>query len=64
MACSAPARPRDERRPLSLDRLGLRVRFTGGPAGSFDARFDFPEPVADICGLRRAMHSLFSAAAH
>lgn len=48
--------------PLSLDRLGLRVRFTGGAAGSFDARFDFPEPVADICGLRRAMHTLFSAA--
>lgn len=43
--------------PLSLDRLGLRVRFTGGAVGSFDARFDFPEPVADICGLRRAMHS-------
>ncbi|MET9322152.1 DUF2470 domain-containing protein [Streptomyces sp. NPDC003038] len=50
--------------PLSLDRLGLRVRFTGGAAGSFDARFDFPEPVADICGLRRAMHTLFSAAGH
>lgn len=50
--------------PLSLDRLGLRVRFTGGPAGSFDARFDFPEPVADICGLRRAMHTLFTAASH
>lgn len=50
--------------PLALDRLGLRVRFTGGAAGSFDARFDFPEPVADICGLRRAMHTLFSAASH
>ncbi|MFD7260773.1 DUF2470 domain-containing protein [Streptomyces sp. NPDC059874] len=50
--------------PLALDRLGLRVRFTGGPAGSFDARFDFPEPVADVCGLRRAMHALFAAAAH
>ncbi|MFD3547015.1 DUF2470 domain-containing protein [Streptomyces sp. NPDC058655] len=48
--------------PLALDRLGLRVRFTGGAAGSFDARFDFPEPVADVCGLRRAMHTLFSAA--
>ncbi|MFB7469090.1 DUF2470 domain-containing protein [Streptomyces sp. NPDC056224] len=48
--------------PLALDRLGLRVRFTGGPAGSFDARFDFPEPVADICGLRRAMHTLLTAA--
>ncbi|MFI1283480.1 DUF2470 domain-containing protein [Streptomyces sp. NPDC020858] len=50
--------------PLSQDRLGLRVRFAGGAAGSFDARFDFPEPVADICGLRRAMHTLFSAASH
>ncbi|MFJ8012319.1 DUF2470 domain-containing protein [Streptomyces sp. NPDC096339] len=50
--------------PLALDRLGLRVRFTGGPAGSFDARFDFPEPVADVCGLRRAMHALLSAASH
>ncbi|WTP40536.1 DUF2470 domain-containing protein [Streptomyces sp. NBC_00190] len=50
--------------PLSLDRLGLRVRFTGGAAGSFDARFDFPEPVADICDLRRAMHTLFTAAGH
>ncbi|MEU6310525.1 DUF2470 domain-containing protein [Streptomyces sp. NPDC047014] len=49
--------------PLSLDRLGLRVRFSGGTAGSFDARFDFPEPVADICGLRRAMRTLFAAAA-
>ncbi|MFD9355303.1 DUF2470 domain-containing protein [Streptomyces sp. NPDC060031] len=48
--------------PLALDRLGLRVRFTGGAAGSFDARFDFPDPVADIGGLRRAMHTLFSAA--
>ncbi len=50
--------------PLALDRLGLRIRFTGGAAGPFDARFDFPEPVADICGLRRAVHTLFSAAAH
>nr|WP_051807298.1 DUF2470 domain-containing protein [Streptomyces sp. NRRL F-2664] len=51
--------------PLALDRAGLRVRFTGGArGGSFDARFDFPEPVADICGLRRAMRTLFSAASH
>ncbi|MCX4694387.1 DUF2470 domain-containing protein [Streptomyces sp. NBC_01408] len=50
--------------PLALDRVGLRVRFTGGAAGAFDVRFDFPEPVADICGLRRAMHTLFSAASH
>ncbi|MFD9676345.1 DUF2470 domain-containing protein, partial [Streptomyces sp. NPDC059981] len=53
--------------PLALDRLGLRVRFTGtgrSSFDSFDARFDFPEPVADICGLRRAVHQLFAAAAH
>ncbi|MEU3403906.1 DUF2470 domain-containing protein [Streptomyces sp. NPDC006670] len=50
--------------PLALDRLGLRVRFTRGPGlAAFDARFDFPEPVADVCGLRRAMRSLFTAAA-
>ncbi|WKV75038.1 DUF2470 domain-containing protein [Streptomyces sp. PCS3-D2] len=49
--------------PLALDRTGLRVRFTGGVAGGcFDARFDFPEPVADVCGLRRAMRALFAAA--
>ncbi|MET9699146.1 DUF2470 domain-containing protein [Streptomyces sp. NPDC006529] len=50
--------------PLALDRLGLRVRFTGGTGGPFDARFDFPAPVRDIGGLRRAMHSLFAAAGH
>ncbi|MFJ9339377.1 DUF2470 domain-containing protein [Streptomyces sp. NPDC101733] len=51
--------------PLALDRLGLRVRFTEGPGSApFDARFDFPEPVADVCGLRRAMHHLFAAASH
>ncbi|GLX19156.1 MULTISPECIES: DUF2470 domain-containing protein [Streptomyces] len=53
--------------PLALDRLGLRVRFTPGPgrtSPSFDARFDFPEPVADVCGLRRAVRALFAAAAH
>lgn len=49
--------------PLALDRLGLRVRFIRG-TDRFDARFDFPEPVADVCGLRRAMHHLFAAAAH
>ncbi|MFG2297807.1 DUF2470 domain-containing protein [Streptomyces sp. NPDC048603] len=49
--------------PLALDRHGLRVRFldaAGGP--SFDARFDFPDPVADVCSLRRAMQGLFAAA--
>lgn len=45
--------------PLALDRLGLRVRFLRGTT-AFDARFDFPEPVADVCGLRRAMSTLFS----
>ncbi|GLF96379.1 DUF2470 domain-containing protein [Streptomyces yaizuensis] len=48
--------------PLALDRFGLRVRFTG--TRCFDARFDFPEPVTDITGLRRAMHTLFTAASH
>ncbi|UQI44553.1 DUF2470 domain-containing protein [Streptomyces sp. HU2014] len=53
--------------PLSLDRFGLRVRFTeGGGVGAadrtFDARFEFPEPVRDIAQLRRAMHTLFEAA--
>ncbi|MER5931440.1 DUF2470 domain-containing protein [Streptomyces sp. NPDC002054] len=56
--------------PLALDRLGLRVRFvaesatqSAESAASFDARFDFPEPVSDVCALRRAMHHLFAAAA-
>lgn len=47
--------------PLALDRFGLRVRFVGPRA--FDARFDFPEPVDGVAGLRRAMHRLFRAAA-
>ncbi|MGW2790895.1 DUF2470 domain-containing protein [Streptomyces sp. NPDC001251] len=49
--------------PLALDRFGLRVRFGHADGHTFDARFDFPEPVADITGLRRAMHRLFEAAA-
>ncbi|MCC3772368.1 DUF2470 domain-containing protein [Streptomyces sp. UNOC14_S4] len=64
-------RPRcahDRAVPVALDRFGLRVRFTAahgdGAAAerSFDARFEFPEPVRDIVGLRRAMHTLFEAA--
>ncbi|WP_043263508.1 DUF2470 domain-containing protein [Streptomyces sp. CT34] len=54
---------RDRAVPLGLDRFGLRVRFSDGDQRSFDARFDFPEPVRDIVGLRRAMHTLFEAAA-
>ncbi|MEV5507111.1 DUF2470 domain-containing protein [Streptomyces orinoci] len=54
--------PGDRVVPLALDRFGLRVRFAGA-TGSFDARFDFPEPVGDVHGLRRAMHRLFEAAA-
>ncbi|WP_274562635.1 DUF2470 domain-containing protein [Streptomyces spiramyceticus] len=55
--------------PVALDRFGLRVRFSssdrhGFDGHSFDARFDFREPVRDIIGLRRAMHQLFEAAAH
>ncbi|WP_372406382.1 DUF2470 domain-containing protein [Streptomyces luteireticuli] len=61
------AGPDDRAVPLALDRFGLRVRFTrSGDEGSrtdrsFDARFEFPEPVRDVAGLRRAMHRLFDA---
>lgn len=48
--------------PLALDRFGLRVRFSEGPDACFDARFDFPQPVRDVSGLRREMHRLFEAA--
>ncbi|NBM16521.1 DUF2470 domain-containing protein [Streptomyces sp. GC420] len=47
--------------PLALDRFGLRIRFGTGE-DCFDARFEFPEPVRDVAGLRRAMHGLFEAA--
>jgi hypothetical protein len=47
--------------PVALDRLGLRVRFSG-PGGTFDARFDFEAPVGELAELRRAMHGLFDAA--
>ncbi|MFJ2417396.1 DUF2470 domain-containing protein [Streptomyces brevispora] len=50
--------------PVALDRLGLRVRLYGRDGSCFDARFDFPEPVRDVVELRRAMHTLFEAAAH
>ncbi len=66
---------RDRAVPVGLDRFGLRVRFVRGSGGrppenrstdaeqrSFDARFDFPEPVRDVAELRRAMHQLFEAA--
>ncbi|KOG87964.1 hypothetical protein ADK38_22470 [Streptomyces varsoviensis] len=53
---------RDRAVPVALDRFGLRVRFTDPAGRSFDARFDFPEPVRDIAELRRAMHTLFDAA--
>ncbi|WP_392668988.1 DUF2470 domain-containing protein [Streptomyces sp. LN785] len=49
--------------PVALDRLGLRVRFCEADGRCFDARFDFPEPVRHIGELRRAMHTLFEAAA-
>lgn len=62
--------------PLSVDRHGMRVRFcdipaeAGGSGGGngrtgqwyFDVRFEFPEPVADVAQLRRAMRLLFEAA--
>lgn len=47
--------------PLALDRFGLRVRFTGED-GTFDARFEFLEPVRGHADLHRAMHTLFDAA--
>lgn len=47
--------------PVALDRFGLRVRFCAD-GRSFDARFDFPRPVRDVAGLRRAVHALFEAA--
>ncbi|WP_336621610.1 DUF2470 domain-containing protein [Streptomyces sp. DH37] len=47
--------------PVALDRFGLRVRFHAD-GRSFDARFDFPRPVRDVSGLRRAIHALFEAA--
>ncbi|WP_066927969.1 DUF2470 domain-containing protein [Streptomyces sp. NBRC 110611] len=66
---------RDRAVPVALDRFGLRVRFVPGSGErapgdhgtdarrqTFDARFDFPEPVGDVAELRRAMHVLFEAA--
>ncbi len=47
--------------PLALDRFGLRVRFTGAD-GTFDARFEFLEPIRGHADLHRAMHTLFDAA--
>ncbi|MFI9627735.1 DUF2470 domain-containing protein [Streptomyces sp. NPDC052042] len=49
--------------PLALDRYGLRVRVCEDRELCFDARFEFPEPVRDLAGLRRAMYTLFEAAA-
>ncbi|MFE9826155.1 DUF2470 domain-containing protein [Streptomyces sp. NPDC005791] len=49
--------------PVALDRFGLRVRFVEQRDACFDARFEFPEPVRDITELRRAMYTLFEAAA-
>ncbi|WP_252395143.1 DUF2470 domain-containing protein [Streptantibioticus parmotrematis] len=51
----------DDAVPLALDRYGLRMRFAGR-GGGFDARFEFPVPVAGIDDLRRSMHALFDAA--
>jgi Protein of unknown function (DUF2470) len=56
-ACAARQAPV----PVALDRFGIRMRFTDGQ-GAFDARFEFPTPVAGYEGLRRAMHGLFEAA--
>lgn len=51
----------DDAVPVALDRFGLRVRFRAADGG-FDARFDFPTPVADLAGAQRAMRELFAAA--
>ncbi|MFE3654745.1 DUF2470 domain-containing protein [Streptomyces sp. NPDC059165] len=61
-ADAADRRAAEDVVPLALDRFGLRVRFSGAEGRTFDARFDFPEPVRDSGALRRAMHALFSAA--
>lgn len=58
--CGAP-RAASGAVPLALDRFGLRVRFTG-PEGTFDARFDFPEPVDGPEAARRSLRALFTAA--
>ncbi|WP_424214705.1 DUF2470 domain-containing protein [Streptomyces sp. BI20] len=51
--------------PLALDRHGLRVRFLPRDgAAPFDARFDFPRPLADVRCLRRALRGLLGAADH
>lgn len=59
---SAALAPMRDVAPLALDRFGLRIRFSAGPQHCFDARFDFPEPVRDVGGLRRELHRLFDAA--
>ncbi|AXK32381.1 DUF2470 domain-containing protein [Streptomyces armeniacus] len=52
----------DQVTPLALDRYGMRVRFAVAER-CFDARFEFPDAVRDVAGLRLAMHQLFEAAA-
>ncbi|WP_323379361.1 DUF2470 domain-containing protein [Streptomyces durbertensis] len=47
--------------PLALDRHGMRLRYCRRQEG-FDVRFEFPDPVTDVMGLRREMHRLFEAA--
>ncbi|MCD0451453.1 DUF2470 domain-containing protein [Actinocorallia sp. API 0066] len=50
-------------RAVGLDRFGLRVRCTPPPSGGpapFDVRFDFPEPVTDLPGMRCAYRTMFS----
>lgn len=54
--------PHDRAVPVALDRFGLRVRCTDAERRTFDARFDFPEPLRDIADLRPAMRALFKAA--
>ncbi|MEV2245948.1 DUF2470 domain-containing protein [Streptomyces sp. NPDC049970] len=59
----ADGRSLPEAVPVALDRFGLRVRFVEESGACFDARFEFPDPVRDVGELRRAMYTLFEAAA-
>lgn len=52
----APLR-RGQVRPLGLDRYGVRLRVES-PDGDHDVRLPFPNPVADIGGLGRAIRLL------
>lgn len=48
---------RGQVRPLGLDRYGVRLRVES-PDGDHDVRLPFPNPVADVGGLGRAIRML------